>query len=66
MKTVSGKYFTISTKRSASSGTFVERAPSNGKFVVRTMNGQVFEQAEKAANSKLRDVTGKFLVQKKK
>lgn len=59
----SGRYFTISPKggHNSKSGTFVERVPGNGQFVVKSMDGKVFDGARSAANTKLREVSSKFL-----
>lgn len=56
-----GKYFTISPKGDRKAGTFVERSSGDGKFVVRTMDGRVFDGARSAANTVLRQEAGKFL-----
>ncbi len=58
-----GKYYTISPKSGAGSksGAFSERSSKDGQFVVRAMDGKVFETARTAANTKLREVSGKFL-----
>lgn len=58
-----GRYITISPKGGKSSGAFIERVARDGS-VVKSMNGKVFEGARSAANSKLREVSGKFLVQR--
>ena len=60
---VSGKYYTISPKVGAGSksGAFIERSSKDGQFVVRSMDGKVFETARSAANTKLREVSTKFL-----
>jgi hypothetical protein len=59
----SGKYYTISPKSASGSkgGAFSERSSKDGKFIVRAMDGNVFESARSAANTKLREVSGKFL-----
>ena len=56
-----GKYFTISPKGDRKAGAFVDRSSSDGRFVVRTMDGKVFDGARTAANTVLRQEAGKFL-----
>lgn len=55
----SNRYFTVSPSRDSKSGTFVERAPS-GHFKISSMSEKVFDSARGAANTKLRQETGKF------
>ena len=62
-KPSSGKYFTISPKtdRDSKTGAFIERSSKDGRFTVRSIDGKIFDGARTAANTKLREVSGKFL-----